>query len=128
MLRNTFSILLIAMLFVAFSGCHREQKFSREQWDMSKDDGLTFHLRDGIVNDLLKNYKLKGVKYKEIVHLLRYPQFKDSTHFYYEIIDTHDNMHRPDHVKNLVFYMGKDSIITKVALYDNKAAVKSTYY
>ena len=128
MLKYVLSISLVAVTIVAFSGCHREQNFTREKWDMSSDEGLTFQVRDGIVNDLLKNYKLKGVKYKQIVHLLRYPQFKDSTHFYYEIIDTHDNMHRPDHIKNLVFYMGKDSVITNVELYDNKAPVKSTYY
>jgi len=91
-------------------------------------DGLDFPIRNQIVDDLLHNYKLKGLKYPQVRHLLRYPQYMDSTKFSYELISTHTNLLKPDHIKNLIFYMTKDSVVTKVELYDNKANPKSTYY
>lgn len=119
-------LLFCLVLFMMLTGCHKVQKFTTEKWDSG--DGLNFPIRNSIVDDLLQNHKLKGLKYRQITHLLRYPQYMDSTRFNYEIIRTYTHMRKPDHIKNLIFYMDKNSVITKVELYDNQAEVKSKYF
>lgn len=126
MVKHIFLVALAFALFISISGCHKNQTFDREKWNMG--DGLTFPVRDMIVNDLVQNHKLKGLKYLQVRHLLRYPQYRDSTKLSYEIIETHTNMLKPDHIKSLILYMTKDSVITKVEIYDNKANPKSTFY
>jgi hypothetical protein len=103
---------------MAVTGCHTSEPFTTEKW--MKGDGLQFPLRDDIMDDLLKNHKLKGMNYHEVTHLLSDPDGRDSVSFYYQIIETFNNMHQHDHTKNLVFYMGKDSIITRFEIYDKK--------
>jgi hypothetical protein len=58
--------------------------------------------------------------YKQVQHLLSYPDGRDSVSFYYQVIETYNNMGKKDHIKNLVFNMGKDSIITKYTIYDKE--------
>ena len=62
--------------------------------------------------------------YKQVQHLLGDPDWADSVSFHYQIIETFNNMRKRDHIKNLVFYMGKDSIITKYEVYDWKLKKK----
>jgi hypothetical protein len=111
---------------IAISGCHQMQKFDREKWNSG--DGLDYPMRDDIVDDLVQNHKLKGLKYWGVIHLLKYPQSRDSVSFSYQIISTYTNTFKHNHIKNLVLYMGKDSIISRVAIYDNKAKIKSLFY
>jgi len=121
-LKNILPLLLLTALF----SCHPGgQKFTTEKWLIG--DGLQFPLRDDIVDDLIKNYKLKGLTYKEVHHLLGYPNWSDSTkhEFYYQIIEKHNNMRQPDHIKNLVFYMTKDSIVTRFEVYDHHFKYKN---
>jgi hypothetical protein len=113
-------------LLIMLAGCHKEEKFSTEKWDTG--DGLDFPLRNQIVGDLLHNHRLKGLKYPQVVHLLKYPGYRDSVTFYYEILNTYTNLHKHNHIKKLIFYIGKDSVVNKVELYDNKTQPKSTYF
>jgi len=108
--------LFCSLLFIAFTGCHQATKFNTPQWKVG--DGLDFPLRNDMLDDLVKNYHLKGMTYKQVQHLLSYPEGSDSASFYYEIIETYNNMARHEHVKRLVFYMGKDSVITGFKIYD----------
>jgi hypothetical protein len=118
MIKFTKILLFSVFILVTISGCRHEQKFTTVKW--LSGDGLDFPERDDIVDNLLQSYKLQGMTYKQVHHLLGYPQWSDSTSFYYQVLSTYTNKLKHNHVKNLVFYMGKDSIITKVALYDNK--------
>ncbi len=118
------SVCLLASALI--SGCHQTQKFDREKWNSG--DGLDYPMRDDIVDDLVQNHKLKGLKYWGVIHLLKYPQSRDSVSFSYQIISTYTNTFKHNHVKNLVLYMGKDSIINRVEIYDNKAKIKSLFY
>jgi hypothetical protein len=121
--KPSFSIFIFCIaLLTALAGCHQQDDFNTEKWDTT--EGVHFPLRNYIVNDLIQHHQLKGLKYRQITRLLRYPQYKDSVSFYYEIIDTYNNMHQHEHVKNLVFHMGKDSVITGVEIYDKQYKYK----
>jgi len=111
-------LFLYSILFITLTGCHKATKFTTPQW--KEGDGLQFPLRNDMLDDLVKNYKLKGMTYKQVQHLLSYPDGMDSVSFYYEIIETYNNLGKHAHVKNLVFYMGKDSIITGFKIYDKQ--------
>jgi hypothetical protein len=115
---NLFKITMfcMAMLF-AFTACNRNKKFDKQQWAYT--DGIDYPLRDKMVNDLVDNHPLKGLKYSQVIQLLGYPQGNDSISFYYQIENTYTNTGKRDQLKKLIFYMGKDSIITKTELYDN---------
>ncbi|HEY0245063.1 MAG TPA: hypothetical protein VGC01_05830, partial [Mucilaginibacter sp.] len=113
------NLLLLCFLLLGLTACTRQDNFTSAKWDSTKD-GVTFVERNEIVNDLIQHYQLKGLKYRKIVQLLKYPQYKDSVSFYYEIRDDYNNMHQRTHVKNLLFHMTKDSVITKVEIYDKQ--------
>jgi len=120
--KNILPLLLITTVF----SCYRsKQPFTTEKW--LSGDGLQYPLRDEMIDDLVQHYKLKGLTYKEVHHLLGYPNWSDSTkhEFYYQIIETHNNMHKLDHVKNLVFYISKDSIVTRFEVYDHHFKYKN---
>ena len=112
-------LLLLCFLLLGLTACTRQDNFTSAKWDSTKD-GVTFVERDEIVNDLIQHHQLKGLKYRKIVQLLKYPQYKDSTSFYYEILNTYNNMHQHKRIKNLVFHMTKDSVITDVQIYDKQ--------
>jgi len=118
MLKNSLIILFCLVIFTTISGCHSTAQFSTVKW--LSGDGIDFPERSDIVDDLVQTYKLKGMNYKQVQHLLGYPQGRDSVSFYYQVESTYTNKLKHDHIKNLVFYMGKDSIISKVVIYDNK--------
>jgi hypothetical protein len=107
------SFIVIATITLLISGCGRTEKFTRQGWD--DGDGLEFPRRIGMVDDLLKTHKLKGLTYKQVTALLHEPQrnsYKDRS-FHYEIIRKMDGIDTV-YTKNLVFYLSKDSIVTDV--------------
>jgi hypothetical protein len=111
-------ILIFSVLFIAFTACHRNDNFTTEKW--KSGDGLQFPLRNEILDDLVKTHQLKGLTYKQVQHLLNYPDGRDSVSFYYQIIETYNNSGKRKYIKNLVLYMGKDSIITRFTIFEKK--------
>jgi hypothetical protein len=122
----TKSIIFFLFLLIAITGCNKQQKFTPEKWDMG--NGLDFPMRDVVVDNLVQTHKLKGLSYWNIRDSLGYPQYRDSAQFYYQLIDTYNNMRKHDHIKRLIFYMDKKMAIIKVEIYDNKAPVKSRFF
>lgn len=123
MIKHKYLLLFYAIISIAFYACHiTDEKFTTPKW--LNGDGLQFPLRDDVLNDLVQHYKLKGMTYKQVQHLLGNPDGRDSVSFRYQIIETYNNMGNHNHVKNLVLYMGKDSIITKFEVYDWKLKKK----
>jgi len=109
-----FSTLVMAIL----TSCHRNDNFTTEKW--MSGDGLQFPLRNEVLDDLLKTHPLKGLTYKQVQHLLSYPNGRDSVSFYYQIIETYNNRGTKNHIKNLVLYMGKDSVITAFKIVEKR--------
>jgi hypothetical protein len=119
MLRN-MNRLKLARLIVVFTlistflfSCTSKQPFDRSGWN--DGDGITFPRRYLMVDDLLATHKLVGLKFNNIVGLLHYPdRFSyDSLSFHYEITRKMSGIDTV-YTKNLVFTMGKDSVIKSV--------------
>jgi hypothetical protein len=70
--------------------------------------------RPKMLTDLTTNYKLKGLKYSELIELLGIPDSKDSSSLSYKIIVDYGHDIDPVYTKDLDFTFSKDSIITAV--------------
>nr|WP_157535854.1 hypothetical protein [Mucilaginibacter sp. L294] len=108
------SVFILFILFaVTLSACTSKQPFDRFGWN--DGDGLTFPKRYMMVDDLLATHKLVGLKFSNVVGLLHYPdRFSyDRLSFHYEITRKMSGIDTL-YTKNLVFTMGKDSVITSV--------------
>ncbi|MBD1393736.1 hypothetical protein [Mucilaginibacter glaciei] len=119
-------VLGIVLIVLALTGCGRK-KFDRREWDAG--DGISWPNRNGMLDDLLATHKLKGMKYKEVINLLRYPQWNSYTDksFQYEINRKMDKLDTV-YSKYLVLYLNQDSVVSdiKVVEKDNsdKLAIK----
>lgn len=114
-MRNQSKIILFSLVIFSLFACNRHSKFNRDNW--GDTDGLTFAYRDGMVKDLLQNYKLKGLKYQEVIHLLHRPQQSNTTEMVYEITDI-ISADKPRYVKQLILSL-KDSVVTDARIYEH---------
>jgi len=73
-------------------------------------DDMEYPYRKGMIDDLTKNYKLKGLAKKEWLDLLGEPISEDSLTCFYDI-DIHWDVIDPDYVKTLVLDLNPDSSI-----------------
>jgi hypothetical protein len=115
-----FKLLICLLFFTAITGCKRGQKFDREKWQYG--DGISYPLRDNLLDDLLANHKLKGLTYYQALQLLGMPQDTAKLKISYEIINTRLNYnpkHKPTYIKNLILYFSKDSTVVKTEVYEH---------
>jgi hypothetical protein len=112
---NKKIILLCCVLALCFTACNRNIKFDRENWDYG--DGLEFPNRNKMLEDLLKSYKLKGLKYQEVIHLLHRPQQSSATEMVYDVDET-VKKGKTTYVKKLILSL-KDSVVTDVKVYEH---------
>jgi hypothetical protein len=108
-------VVLFALVILSLTACKRNIKFDSFNWN--EGDGLTFGYREIMVDDLLQNYKLKGLKYQQVIHLLHRPQQSDKTQMIYEIADVYKTG-KPRYVKSLILSM-KDSVVTDAKIYEH---------
>jgi hypothetical protein len=112
----------IALIALSLTSCSKK-KFDRREWN--DGDGLSWPNRSAMLDDLLANHKLKGLKYKEVINLLRYPQWNSYTDrsFEYEI---NRKMDRLDtiYAKSLILYLNKDSVVTDVKVMEKDNSEK----
>ncbi len=97
-------IILVIVFVSVFVSC--KQKFDQQKWQI-KDD-LTYPYRDAMVEDLIKNNKLVGLTYKQLIEQLG----EDNGNLGYSIYDDYGW-----ESKSLRFKMNEDSLITKVELH-----------
>ncbi len=112
---NKKGTLLFCVIALFFAACSGHKKFDRENWDYG--DGLEFPNRDAMLDDLLKSYKLKGLKYQEVIHLLHRPQQSSATEMVYDI-DEISKKGKTTYVKKLILSL-KDSVVTDVKVYEH---------
>jgi hypothetical protein len=130
MFKSSFgrSFIVLAFLGMALSACGKKAKFDRRMWN--DGDGLSFPERDAMLEDLLKNQKLKGLTYKQAIQLLHEPQRNSYTgkSFQYEIIRKMDGFDTV-FAKTLTLYLNKDSVVTdfKVTEKDNTEKLKKVF-
>jgi outer membrane protein assembly factor BamE (lipoprotein component of BamABCDE complex) len=109
------------VLFLAITACHQKQKFDKEKWNYG--DGIDYPLRDDQLEDLINDHQLKGMTYHQVIKLLGSPQDTGKLRMSYQIINTGHEYNpklRPIYIKNLDFYINKDSIVTKAEVYEHR--------
>jgi hypothetical protein len=84
-----------------------------------------FPKRYMMVDDLLANHKLKGMTYKQVILLLKYPQRNShiDRSFYYDITLKMDGIDTA-YFKGLLFKLNADSIVTDVQVFEKTAKKK----
>jgi hypothetical protein len=112
-------ILILSMAMLSILGCRQltsKVPFDKEKW-LERED-WDYPRRDDMIDDLMKNHKLKGLRYKQMVELLGEPQgtTQDSIGVYYQIVEDFGSDIDPVYTKNLSIEFNKDSVINKVTI------------
>lgn len=106
-------ILLVGcQIFISCNDGYRQVKFEKIKWSEQLDPLFPSGYRLKMLEDLTKNYKLKGLKYSELIELLGIPDAKDSISLSYKIVVDYQKEIDPVYTKDLEFAFSKDSIIT----------------
>ncbi|MCC7514190.1 MAG: hypothetical protein IT212_05825 [Bacteroidia bacterium] len=113
-LRFYYTIILLTTLsfFFACNNGNRQVKFDKNKWNDQADPLFPSVYRSKMLTDLTTNYKLKGLKYSELIELLGIPDSKDSSSLSYKIVVDYKHDIDPVYTKDLDFTFSKDSIIT----------------
>jgi hypothetical protein len=113
-LKNT-SILIVQLILIVFSiGCNENKdqvKFEKDKWNEQSDPLFPSAYRQQMLIELTTSYKLKGLKYSQLIGLLGIPDAKDSISLSYKIAVDYKNDIDPVYAKDLNFTFSKDSII-----------------
>jgi len=99
---------ILAILCMVDISCN--YSFDKTGW-LKKEDIDGYILRDDMLKDLLLKYKLKGLKYKELISLIGKPQIIDSNIISYQIMIDYGNDIDPIHRKYLTFRLNGDSLV-----------------
>jgi hypothetical protein len=112
-------IVLLLMSLLVLQGCREvvfKQHFDKQKWDEKED--WDYPVRNSMVDDLIKNHKIKGLKYKQLIALLNEPQGRgaDSLSVYYQIVMDFGWDIDPVYTKNLEVSFNKDSVVNKITI------------
>jgi hypothetical protein len=121
--RFKWFFILSAFIALGISGCKNQRPFDGRLWN--DGDGIDFPKRYMMVDDLLANHKLKGLTYKQVILLLKYPQRNSHTDrsFYYDITLKMDGIDTA-YFKGLLFKLNADSVVTDVQVFEKAAKKK----
>jgi hypothetical protein len=91
-------------------------KFDKSLWlkNQQKD---CYRDREKMLYDLLENYKIKGLKYPEIVKLLGNAEIESTSHsksIKYIVSTKSDSTIEPKYSKELIIFLNRDSIAESV--------------
>ena len=114
-----FKIAICLILFVAVTGCGGV-KFEKDRW--RDTDGLTYKMRERILEDLTTNYKLVGMNYKDVIRLLGKPDDTYPLKTSYDVVNNeavYNPKNKPLYRKNLEFYFSKDSVVIRFNVYEH---------
>ena len=118
-------VLIVASstLIIACGQDKQESKFNKGRWEEFNDsDGGEYPYRDRMLNDLVKNHKLKDLTYQQLIDSLGAPgNFGDNGNTVrYEIITGFESDIDPTYGKNLNLTLGADSIVTSYKILEWK--------
>jgi hypothetical protein len=105
---------LLILFCLCFLSCKSKQRTKEEKFDKTKwatmNDGEYPH-RNQMLNDLISNYKLKGLKKDQVEHLLGHPNRIDSGYLFYTVDRTLFANFFVLHAKTLVIKLSNDSTV-----------------
>ena len=111
------ALLLIATIHLV--SCEPQMKFDKNGWQSGGATGYPPPSRKEMLKDLLSNYRLKGLSYRQIINLLGEPNGIDNSTVFYDIALRYD-MIDIDYAKSLLIVLDKDSIAREVKVYERK--------
>lgn len=109
---NFIKIAFALAVLISGTACERQEKFDTEKWLVKVD--MDYPHRDLMIEDLINNRQIKGLKYPELVKLLGEPERNwqaDSNKYYYQIVEDYGMDIDPVYTKNLMIEM-QDSVVT----------------
>lgn len=118
MVKRNINFITLILLFTTaafLSSCSEDKKqikFEQNKWNEQVDPLFPSSYRPQMLKDLTTNYRLKGLKYSELIELLGVPDVKDSNSLSYKIKVDYKQDIDPVYTKDLDFFFSKDSIIT----------------
>jgi len=117
LLRFSKALLIFASLTAILACCQNEQelRFNKGQWnEFDNRDWPVYPHRDRMLNDLVKNHKLTGLTYRQLIDLLGKPDnfVADDSTVSYEILTEFGWNIDPSHGKTLDLVLGADSTVT----------------
>jgi hypothetical protein len=101
------------LLFIFLTSCSNNEKFDKAKWK-EQGDLRIYTYRKSMLNDLTKNYKLKGLSYRQLIDLIGEPEKysdKENDIVYYEIETDYSFDIDPVYTKTLQLKLTKDSIV-----------------
>lgn len=110
-MRKLIGIALLVTIAVLSGSCTSQTKFEKDKW-LYRDDVLSYPYRKLMIDDLIKNYQLKGMSFREIVKLLGQPLSSPDSVFniWYEV-DIRWGTIDPVYGKSLILHLNKNSIV-----------------
>lgn len=99
------SILLIMQII----GCQPNMKFNKTDWN-SKED-WDYPYREDMLNDLVKNHKIKGLTYHQLIDSIGKPEHDSKGAVFYNVITDFGSDIDPVYIKTLTLHLNKDSIV-----------------
>jgi hypothetical protein len=106
--KRFFFMIILGIVMIS---CNK--RFDKTEW-ISGDGIENYPHRINMINDLLTNYKLKGLTYNQLIDLIGKPQSNiqnDSNWIYYPIKINYKNDIDPIYTKYLVFKLSMDSVV-----------------
>lgn len=119
-MRLRIFIILIAITAVS---C-QSQNFDKVKWQTREDPAFPPSSREAMVNDLLSSNRLNDMKESQVIDLLGFPDYKDSSTLNYSIVVDYGFDIDPIYTKILRVYLDKDSSVRSV----NIEEWKDTYH
>ena len=104
---------ILILCSLCFLACKNKQDISEEKFDKIKwaiNQDMDYPFRDKMINDLITNYKLHGIKRDSLVNLLGSPDRSDSSYLFYRIAQQRLGL-IPLHTKTLVIKLDIDSSV-----------------
>ncbi|MBT1711421.1 hypothetical protein KK062_24475 [Fulvivirgaceae bacterium PWU5] len=98
-------------VIIIMTACN-EKKFEKKGWAAKPDANFPPNERGDMLNDLLSNHKLVGLKYSNVISLLGIPDGVDSSSLSYEMEVAYGSDIDPVYRKDLYLFTTRDSIIS----------------
>jgi hypothetical protein len=86
-----------------------QEKFDKGKWQIRKDNEYVY--RNGMLNDLITNHLVKGIKTDSVFNMLGEPTRTDSGYLFYTILQPHLINLIPLSNKSLVIKLTRDSTV-----------------
>lgn len=109
--RHIRSLIVCFTVITMMISC-TEKKFEKRGWAAKTDPNFPPAERGEMLNDLLANHKLVGLKYADVIVLLGVPDDVDSSLVSYQVEIDYGSDIDPIYTKDLYLYTTKDSIIS----------------